>query len=50
MFGLFSKKSKEKIFVAPEMKVQVLILSLMNNYLEQCKGDIVLVKDEPDLE
>jgi len=50
MFKLFSKKSKEKIFVAPEMKVKVLILSLMNNYLEQCKGDMVLVKEEPDLE
>jgi hypothetical protein len=27
----------------------VYILSLMNTYLEQCKGDIVLVKDEPGL-
>ena len=50
MFRLFSKKSKEKKFIAPEMKVQVLIISLMNSYLEQCKGDMVLVKDEPDLE
>lgn len=50
MFKLFSKKSKEKIFVAPEMKVQVLIISLMNSYLEQCKGDMVSVKEEPDLE
>lgn len=50
MFGLFSKKDKkEKVFVAPEVKVQVLILSLMNTYLEQCKGDMVLVKEEPDL-
>ena len=47
MFRLFGKK--EEKFVAPEMKVQVLILSLMNTYLERCKGDIVLVKEEPDL-
>lgn len=50
MFKLFSKKSKDKNFIVPEMKVQVLILSLMNSYLEQCKGDMVLVKEEPDLE
>jgi hypothetical protein len=50
MFKLFSKKSKEEKFIAPEIKVHVLILSLMNSYLEQCKGDMVLVKEEPDLE
>ena len=49
IFGLFSKKDKEERFVAPEMKVQVLILTLMNTYLEQCKGDMVLVREEPDL-
>ena len=50
LFGLFEKKNKEKVFVAPEIRIQVLILSLMNTYLEQCKGDMVLVKEEePDL-
>ena len=41
MFGLFEKKR--------DVAITVYILSLMNTYLEQCKGDIVLVKDEPGL-
>jgi hypothetical protein len=41
MFGLFEKKR--------DVAMTVYILSLMNTYLEQCKGDIVLVKDEPGL-
>lgn len=41
MFGLFEKKR--------DVAMTVYILSLMNTYLEQCKGDIVLVKDEPEL-
>jgi len=41
MFGLFEKKR--------DVTMTVYILSLMNTYLEQCKGDIVLVKDEPEL-
>lgn len=49
MFRLFGKKEEEKVFVTPDIKVQVLILSLMNTFLEQCKGDIVLVKEEPDV-
>ena len=41
MFGLFEKKR--------DVAMTVYILSLMNTYLERCKGDIVLVKDEPGL-
>ena len=41
MFRLFEKKR--------DVTMTVYILSLMNTYLEQCKGDIVLVKDEPGL-
>ena len=41
MFRLFEKKR--------DVTMTVYILSLMNTYLEQCKGDIVLVKDEPEL-
>ena len=41
MFRLFEKKRN--------VTMTVYILSLMNAYLEQCKGDIVLVKDEPEL-
>jgi hypothetical protein len=41
MFGLFEKKR--------DVAMTVYILSLMNTYLKQCKGDIVLVKDEPGL-
>ena len=42
MFRLFEKKEN--------VKMTVYILSLMNTYLERCKGDIVLVKEEPGLE
>lgn len=41
MFRLFEKKENATM--------TVYILSLMNTYLEQCKGDIVLVKEEPGL-
>jgi len=42
LFGLFEKKK--------EIQMTVYILQLMNTYLEQCKGDIVLVKEEPEIE
>ena len=41
MFRLFEKKK--------EIQMTVYLLQLMNTYLEQCKGNIVLVKEEPEL-